>query len=96
MSSMSLSSNKKATPRKTNFMKIITYTCDIKGCKSNAHEKPYKMQVIFTTETTEGKSCDPYLDFEKIYLCGTCRQRVISERRYIMADGAQGFNNYHL
>ena len=75
-------------------MKTETICCDIKGCKSTTGVKIIKMQVIFTTEQTEGRSCKPYFEIIDLDLCEACLQKILKERVYIKAHGAMGYNEY--
>jgi hypothetical protein len=52
-----------------------------------------KLQVIFTTEQTEGRSTSPYLGEEEIDLCEDCYKHLLSGN-YIYAAGAMGYNKY--
>jgi len=54
--------------------------------------KCVEMQVIFTTEQTEGKSCANYFSFLQLDLCDDCKERALSGH-YIFAAGAQGCSN---
>ena len=75
-------------------MKKEVYYCDICGEESGAPRKgDEKMQVIFTTETNEGRACKPYLEFVHLDWCEQCRQRVLSGDA-IFAEGAMGYNKY--
>ena len=69
--------------------------CDIKGCDNKATFIKTKLQVIFRTEQTEGRSSTPYLDNVSLDLCAHCLNRVIDEEKYVNAVGAQGFNEYY-
>ena len=72
-------------------MKETKIICDICG-KEHAKNYP-NVQVIFTTEQTEGRSCKNYIDIVSIDLCNECRDYQIMGN-YIMATGAQGCNQY--
>ena len=76
-------------------MKTEVYICDIKECGRKAIHKDTKLQVIFTTDQTEGRSCRPYLDNVTIDLCYECMVKVL-EGRAIYANGAMGHNEYSI
>lgn len=71
-----------------------SYFCDI--CKKETEKDNVKsisrMPVIFTTEQTEGRSVEPYLDFVSIDICNKCLAKSIK----IKASGAMGYNNYRI
>jgi hypothetical protein len=69
-------------------------SCDIKDCNSEKEVKTVKIQVIFTTEQTEGRSCAPYLSEERFDMCQECENKLL-KGNYIFADGAQGYNTYY-
>ena len=76
-------------------MKNEIFTCDIKGCKSTAPQNVQKrIQVIFTTDQTEGRSVKPYLSEADIDICAKCLDNVL-EGNYIYANGAMGHNEYY-
>lgn len=77
--------------------KTIVY-CDVCGIDNDGAKvwEKYKMDVIFTTEQTEGRSCEPYLSDEQLDICENCIRRVIHNRKYIIASGGQGHNTYTL
>lgn len=72
--------------------KVEFLVCDI--CKGEDEVKGDNIMVVFTTETTEGRSTDPYLALEHIDICNNCRQYMIKNRTLLTATGAQGYNNY--
>lgn len=76
--------------------KIEQYICDINGCKEEAAHRNTKLQVIFTTEQTEGRSTKPYLDSKPIDICEKHWDKLLSEKKYIVAYGAQGNNTFNL
>ena len=76
-------------------MKTEVYICDIKECGRKAIHKDTKLQVIFTTDQTEGRSGRPYLDNITIDLCDECMAKVL-DGRAIFANGAMGHNEYHI
>lgn len=67
--------------------------CDV--CNAEMSKPNHEMiQVIFTTEQTEGRSVKPYLcncDFD---ICSKCHD-IILDGNYLYAHGAMGFNNYY-
>lgn len=71
---------------------ITTCTCDV--CKKEATILDKTIQVIFTTEQTEGRSVKPYLCDKKMDLCEDCMKRRLSGES-IFANGAQGYNSYY-
>lgn len=66
--------------------------CDI--CTNEGSVITKEMQVIFTTEQTEGRSCSPYFSQETIDLCDNCLNTCLSGK-YIFADGAMGHNSFY-
>jgi hypothetical protein len=75
-------------------MRTEKYHCDIKGCDKEAEVKGQELQIIFTTEQTEGRLVKPYLQMEKLDICAACLLTVLSGEA-IWAHGAQGHNTYH-
>lgn len=72
-------------------MKVVKCHCDI--CNAEG-VKNVDIQVIFTTEQTEGRSTKPYLYNQNIDICDDCLQkRLKGESLY--AQGAMGFNKYY-
>jgi hypothetical protein len=76
-------------------MRIEEYICDIKNCQNKAEHKQKPIQVIFTTEQTEGRSIEPHLSYEKIDICDKCLHTIL-KGNYIYASGAMGHNDYVL
>lgn len=77
-------------------MKREVYSCDI--CK-NEYEKDKirietRIQIIFTTEQTEGRGVSPYLTDKKIDICDVCFERILNGQA-VFANGAQGCNTYY-
>ncbi len=74
-------------------MTTTVITCDL--CKEAlpANSKKVSIQVVFTTEQTEGRSTEPYLCLESIDCCKTCLNRIIDSHP-LWASGAQGYNTY--
>jgi hypothetical protein len=70
---------------------ITKHTCDL--CKEPATKLQQRVPVVFTTEQTEGRPCNPHLTFETLDLCEGCLQRIV-ERSPLTAYGAQGCNTY--
>jgi len=77
-------------------MKTEIYTCDIKDCENNPKYKGKKMQVVFITETTEGRSTEPHLCDVIVDICEECLNKMAKERKYITAEGAMGYNTYKI
>lgn len=73
-------------------MKQVIFYCDV--CKKEASVVGKELDVIFTTEQTEGRSCTPHLSREKIEICVKCLDKIL-EGNYLFASGAQGFNEYY-
>lgn len=71
-------------------------TCDVDGCGGGDGVKYLKMQVVFETETNEGRAVDPYFSNVEIDLCKNCVKRLIEERKYLSVVGAMGFNKYYI
>lgn len=79
-------------------MQIITHKCDIQGCKSEVSDHiKVKLQVIFTTEQTEGTSIEPRLTSE-MYALDLCNEHYnqIVNGQYVYARGAQGYNTFYI
>lgn len=72
---------------------ITTHKCDI--CGADAKHLQTKLQVVFTTEQTEGRPTTPHLSVEQLDLCGGCLQRII-DRHPVRGGGAQGHNTYEM
>lgn len=51
------------------------------------------VQVVFTTEQTEGKNTTPYLRIVTIDLCDGCYSKIL-DGNMPFAAGAMGYNNY--
>ena len=74
-------------------MKTTTVSCDV--CGDTKHTKTeICLDVIFTTEQTEGRGSAPYLSNQKMDICPTCLSRIL-EGNYLFAHGAQGHNTYY-
>lgn len=88
--------------------KIIT--CDIKDCKAelsyselhSSHKSDgsknlqVRYSMIWTTDTTEGRSTKPYIMSECLDICDKCKQRILDSGKYIQAWGAQGVNTFEI
>ena len=71
---------------------IENFYCDICHKKATTHKT---LQVIFTTEQTEGRPCTPYLSYpETLDLCDDCLGKIMNGN-YVFASGAQGYNDYY-
>lgn len=78
-------------------MKREVCTCDIKDCNNDVtSHKNMTIQVIFTTEQTEGRGVKPYLQTVVIDICEECLEKLVKNQKYIIASGAQGYNTYIL
>lgn len=78
-------------------MKKTIYTCDVDGCVNDKDiivDK--KMEMIFTTEQTEGRSTEPYITNSNLDICHSCLGEVIRSGKYIQASGAMGHNTYNV
>jgi hypothetical protein len=74
-------------------VKTTTVHCDV--CKSSKEvEENADLQVIFTTDQTEGRSRDPYLSRQSMDLCAACRAKIV-KGNYVFAHGAMGNNTYY-
>jgi hypothetical protein len=73
-------------------MKKTITSCDV--CGSEIEVAEFLMQVIFTTNQTDGIGCVPYFTMQKMDLCEKCLQEIIKTGKYIFASGAQGYNKY--
>lgn len=74
--------------------KIEEIKCDICSCDISKAKEPIRMQVIFTSDQTEGRASKPYFDYNNLDLCENCLSSVLSGN-YIFAYGAQGHNIYY-
>ena len=66
--------------------------CDICNHK-NKEIKEVKLDVIFTTEQTEGRGVEPYLQRKTLDICDPCKEHIL-KGNYIFGSGAMGFNTY--
>lgn len=75
-------------------MKKVTtkYYCDICKKEITGARDESKYPIIFHTEQTEGRGCQPYISHESVDLCEECRGKVI----VLHAWGAQGNNRYEI
>jgi hypothetical protein len=71
--------------------KEITY-CDV--CEKEAKITTKLVSVIFTTDQTEGRSCQPYLVTDRIDICKDCDKKIL-DGNFLYAHGAQGHNTYY-
>ena len=74
-------------------MKTTVITCDV--CEEKAHFQEQKIQVIFTTEQTEGRNCKPYLSIQIMDICDQCMRKILNGNA-VWGNGAQGHNNYKI
>jgi len=70
---------------------IVKHTCDV--CGDTADHLQIKLDVIFQTEQTEGRSVPNYLSIVTIDLCKECKKHLL-KGNYIFATGAMGYNKY--
>lgn len=70
---------------------IEKFYCDVCGaeCKDI---KQINYPVVFYTDQTEGRSCNPYISNEKIDVCDNCCKQILK----VSGRGAQGVNEYAL
>ena len=79
--------------------KIEIVECDICENRSDSGEvaqliiEPISLQLIFTSEQTEGRNITPYLTTENLDVCTYCKERILSGN-YVYGCGAQGHNSY--
>lgn len=73
-------------------MKREIITCDL--CGRDKDVSTNKMEVIFETEQTEGRSSKPYIDTSTFDICSNCLGHVL-KGNYIFASGAMGYNKYY-
>jgi len=71
-----------------------TTVCDIKGCTCKVNIKRIKIQVIFTSNQTDGANCKPYLSEENFDICEEHLDHIL-KGNYVWAYGAQGHNEYY-
>ena len=64
--------------------------CDLCGKVKKTGCHTVKYPVLFTSDQTEGRSCEPYISYENIDVCDECLSKIIKVTGY----GAQGYNNY--
>ena len=70
---------------------IEKFYCDICGAECE-DVKQINYPVVFCTDQTEGRSCEPYISNEKIDVCKNCCKKILK----IKATGVQGINSYTL
>lgn len=82
-------------------MRETKINCDICESEIDENDYPYvdeddavSMPVIMTTETNEGRSCEPYLSTEKMDICDDCHAKVL-KGNYVFGAGAMGHNKYY-
>ena len=70
---------------------IESIKCDL--CTNEMNEqKTIKYPVIFTTDQTEGKTCEPYISMQELDICVDCQKKVLKITGY----GAMGNNLYKI
>lgn len=70
---------------------VEKFFCDL--CKRECAEKAlqsFSYPVIFYTDQTEGKLCEPYVSHTKLEVCQKCCGKILK----VSATGAQGYNEY--
>lgn len=67
----------------------VQFFCDVCGREVD-RLREVKYPVIFHTEQTEGKSCSPYISYDKIEFCDECLVKALR----LHGSGAQGNNEY--
>ena len=72
--------------------KVEYHACDLCGSRNNVEK--HLITVIFTTEQTEERAVEPYLSPEKVDLCDSCYNQMVTENRMPYGLGAQGYNLY--
>ena len=72
-------------------MKETTYYCDV--CNKEADVDTILVQVIFETEQTEGRPCEPYFTADLIDMCEDCKEFRLKGNQ-VYGRGAQGYNVY--
>ena len=71
-----------------------THFCDV--CKKEGNVEQKKLQVIFETEQTEGRSVKPYLSDQSLEMCSACFGHVTEGKgNYLHGHGAMGQNTYY-
>lgn len=73
-------------------MQKTTSFCDLCS-QTNDTVKNCQVNVIFTTDQTEGRSTAPYFSQVKMDICKACKDRALTGDT-IWAAGAMGYNNY--
>lgn len=72
---------------------LVSYYCDL--CEEKIIREDYvgiSVDVLFTTEQTEGYPTEPYIQTNPIDFCHKCFDKY--KKSLIMASGAQGRNSY--
>lgn len=49
--------------------------------------------VVFITNQSTGRNCEPFLTIEHMYICDSCRNEIISGKQ-LFGSGANGFYHY--
>jgi len=80
--------------REAQVMKRTIFTCDIRDCGETTDISEVHLDVIFTTEQTEGRTVPNHICKERLDLCPKCHAKVL-QGNYIFAHGAQGHNTYY-
>jgi hypothetical protein len=74
--------------------KIIITNCDVCGKEVETGINPQEMQVIFTTNQSDGLPCLPYLHNKRIDICSVCLSLRLTGNS-IFAHGAQGNTKFY-
>jgi hypothetical protein len=71
---------------------ISIYVCDL--CKNEFNDKlnTISMPVIFHTEQTEGRPCEPYLTTKKVELCQKCIDKTV----ILHGSGCMGNDEFYV
>lgn len=75
--------------------KVEYHVCDISNCENHAEYIGENHNVIFHTEQTEGRPCEPYFEASKLDLCKDHMGDLILGET-VHAHGAQGCNTYYI
>lgn len=71
--------------------------CDIQDLPHSGDVFSMEVAVIFDHDQEDGKSqVIPYIEKKDIEICDSCWNYMLSNRVYIYAYGAMGYNKYYL
>ena len=68
-------------------------TCDVCGNETDQQHTERQIQVVFTTEQTEGRMRPHQLTLERMDICQKCEDIIIGGK-CLFGSGAQGHNKY--